>query len=158
MPETAGPSFAFSAADGARRFERKCRAAGLRVTPQRTAVYNALVQTNEHPSAEEVLRTVRRHLPHISLDTVNRTLATLSDIGIALVVDGSADAKRYDGNLQSHHHFKCVNCKRLFDLNYPSAEQPELPPEFAGKFVVLRRSVMIEGRCEACGKKSNSLG
>ena len=65
-------------------FERKCRKAGLKVTPQRSVVYKVLVRYEEHPSTEMVYRRARKILPNISLDTVNRTLLTLSEIGAAL--------------------------------------------------------------------------
>jgi Fur family peroxide stress response transcriptional regulator len=78
----------------------RCREAGLKITPQRLAVYKVLLGSAEHPSAEAVFRKAREVLPNISLDTVNRTLLTLSEIGAALVVEGSGDAKRFDGNLE----------------------------------------------------------
>ena len=77
-------------------FENQCRQAGLKVTPQRTAVYQELLRTQEHPSAELLHRKLRKKFPSISLDTVNRTLLTLNEIGVAHIVEGSGDVKRYD--------------------------------------------------------------
>jgi len=53
-------------------FQAKCREAGLKVTPQRMAVYKVLIESKQHPSAEMVFRKVRGVIPNISLDTVNR--------------------------------------------------------------------------------------
>jgi Fur family peroxide stress response transcriptional regulator len=52
-------------------FRARCRAMGLKITPQRTAVYKALLETEKHPSAEMVYRRVRRTFPSISLDIVD---------------------------------------------------------------------------------------
>jgi Fur family peroxide stress response transcriptional regulator len=97
-------------------FQVKCRGAGLRITPQRIAVFKALVESKEHPSAEMLHRKMRNIFPSISLDTVNRTLLTLVEIGAAFVVEGSGEPKRFDGGLKNHQHFKCVKCRRIIDL------------------------------------------
>ncbi|MHC4497927.1 MAG: Fur family transcriptional regulator [Planctomycetota bacterium] len=134
-------------------FRANCRRAGLKITPQRTEVYKALVTTNEHPSAEMVFRKVRNVLPNISLDTVNRTLLTLNDIGSSFIVEGSGDPKRFDANLKNHQHFKCVRCKKIFDFCHEPFDKIEVPAIIKKKFTVLRKTVYLEGICNICKKK-----
>ena len=131
-------------------FQAGCRRAGLKVTPQRLAVYKALLETDEHPSAEMVFQRVRGVFPSISLDTVNRTLLTLSEIGAAFVVEGSGDAKRFDGNLENHQHFKCVKCKRIFDFHHKPFDDIPVPKSIGRKFTILRKTVYFEGVCDLC--------
>jgi Fur family peroxide stress response transcriptional regulator len=133
-------------------FKAKCRAAGLKVTPQRMAVYEVLIKSNEHPSAEMVFRKVKRTLPNISLDTVNRTLLTLYEIGAAFAVEGSGDAKRFDGNLKSHQHFKCIKCKRIIDFHHKPFDNIAVPKSISRRFTVLRKTVYLEGICDLCRK------
>ncbi|MHC4149120.1 MAG: Fur family transcriptional regulator [Planctomycetota bacterium] len=133
--------------------EARCRAAGLKVTPQRLAVFKALLEMGQHPSAEAVFRKVKQVFPSISLDTVNRTLLTLSEIGLAAVVEGSGDAKRFDGNLETHQHFKCVRCKRIVDFYHSPFENVKVPAGIGKKFTVLRKTVYIEGICDVCSQK-----
>jgi len=134
-------------------FEAKCHRASLKVTPQRMAIYRILVESKEHPSAERVYQQVRKELPNISFDTVNRTLLTLNDIGAAFVVEGSGDAKRFDGNLQSHQHFKCVKCKRIIDFHHKPFDNISVPKAICGKFKILRKTVYFEGICDLCAGK-----
>jgi len=134
-------------------FKAKCRAAGLKVTPQRMAVYEVLIKSNEHPSAEMVFRKVKRTLPNISLDTVNRTLLTLYEIGAAFAVEGSGDAKRFDGNLKNHQHFKCIKCKRVIDFHHKPFDNIAVPKSISRRFTVLRKSVYLEGICDLCRKR-----
>ena len=131
-------------------FQAGCRRAGLKVTPQRLAVYKALLETDEHPSADMVFQRVRGVFPSISLDTVNRTLLTLSEIGAAFVVEGSGDAKRFDGNLENHQHFKCVKCKRIFDFHHKPFDDIPVPKSIGRKFTILRKTVYFEGVCDLC--------
>ena len=131
-------------------FQTKCRASGLRVTPQRTTVYQQLVKSKEHPSADMLYRRVRKTLPNISLDTVNRTLLTLAEIGAAFIVEGSGDAKRFDGQLNNHQHFKCIKCKRIIDFYHKPFDNIQVPAGIKEKFRVLRKTVYLEGICDAC--------
>ncbi len=131
-------------------FTGLCREKGLKVTPQRIAIYRELVKTDEHPSAEMLYEKVKQVFPSISLDTVNRTLLTLNEIGAAFIVEGSGDAKRFDGGLEEHQHFKCVKCKRVIDFFHEPFNSIEAPQEVEEMFLVLRKSVYIEGVCDLC--------
>ncbi len=131
-------------------FRANCREAGLKVTPQRMAVYKVLIESKQHPSAEMVFRKVRGVLPNISLDTVNRTLLTLAEIGAASIVEGSGDVKRFDGRLETHQHFKCVKCKRISDFRYKPFEKIRVPKSISRKFIVLKKTVYLEGICDLC--------
>ncbi|HDS85400.1 MAG TPA: transcriptional repressor [Phycisphaerales bacterium] len=130
-------------------FYDRCRQAGLKMTPQRLAVYKALIQTDLHPTAEEVYQTVRRELPTISLDTVNRTLLTLAEIGAAFIVEGTGQPRRYDGGMEEHQHFRCLKCGKIIDFHYEPYDQIETPTHL-GDFKVIRKTVYFEGYCPAC--------
>lgn len=137
-------------------FYNRCRQQRLKITPQRIEVYKALIASGEHPSAETVYRSVKQSLPSVSLDTVNRTLNTLCRIGAAFVVPGSGDAKRFDGNLENHQHFKCIKCKKIFDFHHDEFDNIRPPDKLARKFKVLRTTVYIEGLCRACLEEENN--
>jgi Fur family transcriptional regulator, peroxide stress response regulator len=131
-------------------FRDRCHRAGMRITPQREAVFRALVASDDHPTAEAVYRRVRREMPHISFDTVNRTLNTLCHIGAAFIVPGSDTVRHFDGDLSSHQHFRCVKCKRIIDFHDEAFDNMPIPDELAQRFVVLRKTVCVEGLCDRC--------
>ncbi|MHC5059734.1 MAG: Fur family transcriptional regulator [Planctomycetota bacterium] len=131
-------------------FQAMCRQAGLKVTPQRMAVFKTLVEFNKHPSAEIVFQRVRESFPSISLDTVNRALLMLSDIGAAFVIEGSGSPKRFDANLQKHHHFKCVNCNKIIDIFHEPFDKIHVPESLKKNFIVSRKAVYLEGICNQC--------
>lgn len=133
----------------------RCRESGLKITPQRMAVYKVLIESKQHPSADVVFRKVRGVIPNISLDTVNRTLLTLADIGAAFIVEGSGDVKRFDGRLETHQHFKCVKCKRIVDFHYKPFDNIEVPKNISRTFTVLRKTVYLEGICDLCKKRAD---
>jgi len=131
-------------------FRNKCAQAGLKITPQRIAVYKALLETTQHPSAEMIFESIRKTFPSISLDTVNRTLLTLNKIGVAFIVEGSGEPKRFDANLQAHQHFKCIKCKKIIDFHHEPFDNISVPADIEKKFTILRKTVYLEGFCDLC--------
>ena len=131
-------------------FESICREHGLSITPQRVAIYKELISSLEHPSAIMIYKKVSEYYPNISLDTVNRTLLTFHKIGLAKAVGGSGDPKRFDPNLEPHHHFKCVSCGKIVDFVNDAYDSLEIPGEIQNKFAVLDKKVHLEGFCDQC--------
>lgn len=127
----------------------RLRSAGVRVTPQRRAILDAILEgKGAHPSAEEILRDARRHLPELSRGTVYNTLSEFVRIGFLQTVEG-AGALRFDPNLdREHQHFRCRSCGRLFDIHVRGQER--LAPELADGFSVERTRIVLEGVCSEC--------
>ena len=95
---------------------------GKRYSRQRELIYEALRQTEQHPTAEMIYQWLKPANPSLSLGTVYRNLALLSDLGeiMKITTDGGAD--RFDGNATRHHHFICTKCHRVMDLDMPSID------------------------------------
>jgi Fur family peroxide stress response transcriptional regulator len=134
-------------------FYGKCGEHGLKVTPQRIAVYHELAKAKDHPSAEAIFRRLRKALPHISLDTVNRTLLTFSRIGIANVVEGYGEPKRFDSNIHRHHHMRCIKCNSIIDFQSDLYDRIRIPEGIKRQFTVLNKRVVLEGVCRKCEGK-----
>jgi Fur family peroxide stress response transcriptional regulator len=135
------------------RFKQKCRAHGLKITPQRTAIHRELIKSKDHPSASDIFSRIRKTFPHISFDTVNRTLQSFNEIGVVTLVEGYGEPKRFDPDTKPHHHFRCVKCNYIIDLHNESFDNIRIPPDMKKRFTVLNRRVVIEGICEKCGKR-----
>ena len=133
-----------------RLFENRCRDKGLKITPQRIEIYKALIESTEHPTADEVYRQVRREMSNISLDTVNRTLHTLTEMGVAYVVEGTGQPRRYDGGQEDHQHFRCIKCGTIIDFHYEAFDNIPVPDHLKGQFTIVRKTVSFEGICDKC--------
>jgi Fur family peroxide stress response transcriptional regulator len=126
------------------------RSHNLRVTPQRLEILKQIQRTEDHPSATELHRRVRRKFPNISLDTVARTLEQFAKIGICRWVEGYDDVRRYDGMMERHHHFHCIRCKRILDVRPEALEEPPLPSLRDERFKVIDFRILLEGICKKC--------
>ena len=132
------------------QFRAKCKAHGLSMTPQRLAIYKAMIGSRDHPSAENIYNLVRASFPDIALDTVYRTLSTFSEIGVIHVVEGYGEARRYDPDVEPHHHFRCMRCNKIIDLYENSIEKPKISPRLKKKYNVANVKVVLEGACDEC--------
>lgn len=135
------------------KFTDICRKANIKVTPQRVIIYEILDSLDTHPSADMVYRKARQKMPNISFDTVNRTLNTFAEIGVAFIVEGSGEVRRFDAGFHSHQHFKCVKCKRIIDFHAPEFDNIGRPEGIDERFEVLRSTVYFEGLCDKCSGK-----
>lgn len=131
-------------------FVARCRNRGIAVTPQRIAVIQALLASENHPSTDEICAAVRRKHPHVSLATVHRILNEFCEVGEARKVTLLHDVARYDGNVEPHHHVVCVRCKRVHDIEMPEVEKLLEGTPSLGQFTLLRCSLEIEALCKRC--------
>ena len=131
-------------------FRKKCREHGLKITPQRIVIYQELLHSKDHPNAEALYKRVKKIIPDISLDTVNRTLLTFSKIGLVKNVEGYGEPRRYDPDLQNHHHFRCLNCNSIIDFDHKPYDDITIPGEIEKKFTVTGKKVLLEGYCDKC--------
>jgi Fur family peroxide stress response transcriptional regulator len=134
-------------------FRDKCKENNLRNTPQRTVIYKELSKSKEHPSADMIFKKARRIFPDISFDTVNRTVLTFARIGVINVVEGYGDSKRFDPDIDDHHHFRCIRCNNIIDFHDKSYDNLKVPEEIENQFTGIRKKVCIEGICKKCKLK-----
>ena len=95
---------------------KKLKEAGLKVTPQRIAIYRALLGTKSHPTAESICREVRASMPGLSFNTVYKTLLSLEEKGLVQRLDVGQACDRYDANTRSHIHLVCLGCGKVSDF------------------------------------------
>jgi Fur family transcriptional regulator, peroxide stress response regulator len=131
---------------------RRFRERGLKVTPQRTAIYLALLQSHGHPTAEELYRSVRRLHPTLSPNTVYYTLGALRAAGLVHEVNYWHDRSRFDGNITPHHHLICLGCRTIEDFTDDSLDDLRGSKRRAG-FEVIGHRVEFHGYCAACRRQ-----
>jgi Fur family transcriptional regulator, peroxide stress response regulator len=133
-------------------FFKRSKEHGLKITPQRTVIYQELLKAKDHPTADDIYKRIVKKIPNISFDTVNRTLLTFSRIGITNVVEGYGQPKRYDPDMGTHHHFRCIQCNNIIDFQNREYDNISVPKEIKKQFTVINKKVVLEGLCDKCRK------
>ena len=127
----------------------RCREHGLAVTPQRLTVFRALLESHDHPSSEMLFDRVRAQLPSLSMATVYKILDALGDIGVVREVAVVNDCRRFDANLERHHHLVCTRCKSVVDF-YDERLDEVRPAKTPRGFKAREVQVQVLGLCRTC--------
>ena len=126
---------------------------GLKVTPQRMSILEAVYNLNNHPTAENIIQEIRQRHPHIATGTVYKVLETLVENEIIKKIETDKEIMRYDGIFESHHHLYCSTCDLIEDYNDDELDQLLRnyfeTKELAG-FKIEEFVVQIKGKFDKC--------
>jgi Fur family transcriptional regulator, peroxide stress response regulator len=88
---------------------------GLKITPQRVVVYEAIHLLKNHPTADNIIEFIRINHPNIAIGTVYNTLDTFVEKGLISKVKTDGDIMRYDATTTRHHHLYSKESNRIGD-------------------------------------------
>lgn len=129
------------------------KAAGLQVTAQRLAVYQA-VETSPHAMADDIYKAVKLSIGVISRQAVYDALNAMSEHGIIRRIQPAGSAARYEHRVDNHHHLICRQCEVLIDVNCAVGKAPCLKAEHDHGYEIDEAEVTYWGICPACQKAS----
>lgn len=121
------------------------------MTPQRRAVLDVVRASHDHPTAEDIHRSVQRTAPGIGVATVYRTLDLLVRSGAVRELRlGTEVVARYDGQSRRHDHAICTGCGRVTDVEVALPDEViSLAGDDAG-LDVTSYDLQLRGRCGPC--------
>lgn len=125
---------------------------GKRYSRQRELIYQKLVETDEHPTAEMLYQWLKPENPNLSLGTVYRNLNLLAEEGV--IVRMPFPVERYDARTHPHPHFRCKACDRVYDMeDLPYDSGLDQAAEQCSGHQVDRHDLVFFGTCSACTQK-----
>ncbi len=124
---------------------------GLKLTPQRLAIFEFLDGNSGHPSAEDIYREIQRKYPMTSFATVYKTLEMLKKRGDLLELTIDPARRRYDPETKHHHHLICVDCKKIIDIY--TDFQIDMEEDRMDSFEMVGNHIEFYGICPECKKK-----
>ena len=126
------------------------RAAGLRVTESRRAVYQALVES-PHARADELLAQVLTTVPGTSLQSVYNALSDFTDAGLVWRIEPAGHPGLFELRVgDNHHHLVCTECGAIEDVDCVIGAAPCLTPSDDHGYVIRVAEVTFWGSCSAC--------
>ena len=121
---------------------------GKRYSRQRELIYEALRQTEQHPTAEMIYQWLKPANPSLSLGTVYRNLNLLADEGAIRRM--AFPVERYDAKTMPHPHFCCDQCGAVYDLHLPYDAELDRQALLASGHDVTGHEVVFHGECNNC--------
>lgn len=124
---------------------------------QRERIYEYLVSSSNHPTADMIHAEARKAYPHISLSTVYRNLKLLEELGKIKKITTMGNVERYDTRCEEHAHFLCQCCGCLQDCIAVDARFIWNMCRAGSRNKVLQANILFEGICEACEQKEAAV-
>jgi Fur family zinc uptake transcriptional regulator len=128
----------------------RLKAAGYKFTGKRRLIIEIFLRHRDHYlTAKDVLAEVQEVYPHVSPDTIYRTIALLERLRIVETLDFADDAAKYRLACEAghHHHLVCLRCGSITPL--PSCPMAQVEG-VVGDFSVVHHRFEIYGYCKAC--------
>jgi Fur family transcriptional regulator, ferric uptake regulator len=122
-----------------------------RNTQQRREIREVFERNNRPLASDEVLGLAQQRIAGLGMATVYRTIKTFIDEGWLVPVEVPGGPPRYEVRGKAHHHhFHCLKCGKLFELDRCLERVAKLiPPSFR----VVDHVVMIYGYCASCDRR-----
>lgn len=127
----------------------RLRAQGLRVTPQRERVLDA-VRGLGHATPEQIHEAV----PDVDLTTVYRTLELLEELGLVRHTHLDHGAPAYRPAEDDHVHIVCHQCGTVLDAPAELADELERRLREERGFWLDRAHLTVFGRCAGCAEQT----
>ena len=126
---------------------------GVRITPQRHAILEYMVQSMVHPTADEIYKALEERFPNMSVATVYNNLRAFIDVGLVRELKFGDSSSRFDYLRHDHYHIICSDCGLMIDFEYEQLTDAEkVAAEFSG-FEILNHRLEFYGICPECQMK-----
>lgn len=123
-----------------------------RNTLQRQAIFEVLKKAKRPLAIQELLELSQKRCPGLGVATVYRNLKALMAEGKLKTVDMPGSLVLYElPRPEHHHHFSCVACLKVFDIDACGLNVKKLLP--AG-FQLKQHEIMLSGFCNSCAPTS----
>lgn len=126
------------------------REKNIKVTPQRIAVYNMLMNTQEHPDVETIHKSLEVTNPTISLATIYKTVDYFKSLGLVQELNVGQGRSRYDAFVEPHPHTVCLCCGKVEDLIFDEPLNISDKVTEKSGFIPDFEQVVFYGRCKEC--------
>lgn len=137
------------------KLAQRLRDAGVRLTPQRLAIYRELVARDDHPTAQQLHAALAGALPSLSPATVYNTLQALAAHGLVHQLGDAGDgAVHYDGDVQPHLNLICTGCRRIDDLDEPALAGLRAGAAARSGYALRGARLVFYGLCPACQEQA----
>lgn len=124
--------------------------ANIRITPQRRAILEFMIEHRVHPTADEIYRALADRFPNMSVATVYNNLRLFVRLGFVQELNYGDASSRFDFGSQHHYHAICNKCGKIVDFFYPGLEDVEMAAGKLTGFEIEEHRLEVYGICPEC--------
>ena len=120
----------------------------------RIKIYEYLSKHHTHPTVDEIYLSLLQEMPTLSKTTIYNTLKIFIEKGLVKLVTIEDNETRYDVDTNNHGHFKCENCRKIYD--FPVNLEYNPTAELNG-FHIKEKNIYFKGICGACNNELDKV-
>ncbi len=138
--------------DAATRFATYLADHRLKMTRERRAVLEEMLEVRGHFDADQLLAIFRRKGRPVSRATLYRTLSRLVEAGLVHKIEMERGQARYEPMFGRHHHdhMVCVACGRIIEFENRDIERLQEEVCRRKRFNMTGHTPQIRGYCSDC--------
>jgi len=126
---------------------------GYRITPQRIAIIDYVLETNSHPTAEQIHKKILKNYPMTSLSTVYKTIELMKAKNL-IHETGTSDKTRFGIVDSNRINLICNNCGRIESYAEKTIKEIETRIKRKSQFEIQNSRMEFTGLCKQCKKIS----
>lgn len=127
----------------------------IRITPQRYAILEYLIDHDTHPTADEIYKALKDEFPSMSVATVYNNLRLFTQMGLVKEMMYGDASSRFDFASTEHYHAICSRCGRIEDIYYPGLDDVEVVASNLTGYKINTHRLEIYGLCPECQEKQH---
>ncbi len=125
---------------------------GVHPSYHRIKIMEYLMKNKSHPTVETIYKDLHKEIPTLSKTTIYNTLNLFAEKGIVTVLTIDEREARYDLETETHGHFKCKKCGKVFNVWLSEDITDKLTTE---GHIVEEVHLYLKGICKECSGKKN---
>ncbi|GEK90862.1 Fur family transcriptional regulator [Alkalibacterium kapii] len=122
----------------------------IRITPQRHAILEYLIDMDTHPTADEIYKALEKDFPKMSVATVYNNLRLFTQMNLVKEMNFGDHSSRFDFASNEHYHAICTQCGKIEDIYYPGLDDLEEVTSSLTGYDVQSHRLEIFGLCPDC--------
>ena len=126
---------------------------GYKVTPQRLAVFEFINSREDHPTADQIHKEMKKKYPTMSLATVYQALHLLTEMGLVQELGFNDKSSRYDPNIMPHLNIVCLKCGKIYDYKAESVKEMWSKIVAGLRFKPVGQRLDVYRYCDECSKE-----
>ncbi|MDR0614687.1 MAG: transcriptional repressor [Lactobacillales bacterium] len=126
------------------------KSANIRITPQRYAVLEYLIENQTHPTADEIYKSLEVKFPNMSVATVYNNLRLFTEIGFVQELNYGDASSRFDFTDVPHYHAICKKCGKIVNFEHSDLTEIEKAASKLTGFQIKDHRLEVYGLCEDC--------
>jgi Fur family ferric uptake transcriptional regulator len=131
--------------------EHDLRQRGIRLTPQRRMILDAIARSSGHITADDIHQSVRAVYPEMNISTVYRNLERLMALHLIAVTDLGGGHLCFEVLQKArHHHLICHKCGQMVEMSDDMLAGLRQSIENSYSFAVDIDHLALWGLCHAC--------